>query len=248
MERTKIYFVSDAHFGVDSRETSAYRENLFVEWLEEIKNDAAELYLLGDIFDFWFEYKYVVPRGFVQVFVKLKELSESGVKIKYFTGNHDMWVFDYLPQIIGAELIRDSVIRKIGDKKFCIAHGDGLGKFDRKYNMMKWMFHNKFFQFLFRWIHPDLGCRLALWCSKTSRKKHILPRNPDYESEFLVRYARQVLENEHCDFFVFGHRHISFQYKLNEKSLFTNIGDWLFNFSYAVFDGETLKLMKFDKR
>ncbi len=245
MERAKTYFVSDAHFGADNSTTSEYREALFCKWLDTIKPDAAELYLLGDIFDFWFEYKYVVPRGFVPVMAKLKELSDSGVKIVYFTGNHDMWVFDYLPKVINAEIIRNPEVRTIGGKTFYMGHGDGLGRADHKYNAMKWMFHCRFFQFLFKWIHPDWGCKIALWCSKTSRKKHKL-YTPNYETEFLVKYARTVLETSHYDFFIFGHRHIPYQHQLDENTLFTNVGDWLFNFSYAVFDGEKLDLLKFD--
>ena len=178
LNRTKIYFVSDAHFGVDSQFTTKQREKFFVEWLDAIKVNASELYLLGDIFDFWFEYSYVVPRGFVIVLAKLRELSDAGVKIKYFTGNHDMWVFDYLPKVIGAELHTVPELREINGKKFYIAHGDGLGKYDRKYNLMKGMFHNRFFQFMFKWIHPDWGCRFALWCSHRSRLKHDLPETP----------------------------------------------------------------------
>ena len=246
LNRTKIYFVSDAHFGVDSQFTTKQREKFFVEWLDAIKVDASELYLLGDIFDFWFEYSYVVPRGFVIVLAKLRELSDAGVKIKYFTGNHDMWVFDYLPKVIGAEL--HTVLREIAGKKFYIAHGDGLGKYDRKYNLMKGMFHNRFFQFMFKWIHPDWGCRFALWCSHRSRLKHDLPETPDYEKEFLVMYSREVLKKEHFDYFVFGHRHIPYQYALDDSSLFTNIGDWLFNFSYAVYDGENISLQKHQVR
>ncbi len=248
LNRTKIYFVSDAHFGVDSQFTTNQREKFFVEWLDAIKVNASELYLLGDIFDFWFEYSYVVPRGFVIVLAKLRELSDAGVKIKYFTGNHDMWVFDYLPKVIGAELHTVPELREIAGKKFYIAHGDGLGKYDRKYNLMKGMFHNRFFQFMFKWIHPDLGCRFALWCSHRSRLKHDLPETPDYEKEFLVMYSREVLKKEHFDYFVFGHRHIPYQYALDDSSLFTNIGDWLFNFSYAVYDGENISLQKHQVR
>ena len=248
LNRTKIYFVSDAHFGVDSQFTTKQREKFFVEWLDAIKVDASELYLLGDIFDFWFEYSYVVPRGFVIVLAKLRELADAGVKIKYFTGNHDMWVFDYLPEVIGAELHTVPELREIDGKKFYIAHGDGLGKYDRKYNLMKGMFHNRFFQFMFKWIHPDWGCRFALWCSHRSRLKHDLPETPDYENEFLVMYSREVLKKEHFDYFVFGHRHIPYQYALDDSSLFTNIGDWLFNFSYAVYDGENISLQKHQVR
>ncbi|MCF0206517.1 MAG: UDP-2,3-diacylglucosamine diphosphatase, partial [Fibrobacter sp.] len=226
--------------------------------------------LLGDIFDFWFEYTKVVPRGFVLVIAKLRELADSGVKIKYFTGNHDMWIFDYLPKVINAELFRGPQEITIGGKAFYIAHGDEFSK-SKKYHLMKSMFANRFFQFLFKWIHPDLGCKIALHCSKSSRKKHIFPKNMDFEKENLVIQARQILEKKHFDFFVFGHRHIPYLYNLDTDfdadadfndnpndnlnhnrsgkrkgvSCVTNTGDWLFNFSYAVFDGERLELRKF---
>lgn len=250
MDRLKVYFVSDAHFGADSVMTSSERESLFIRWLDEIKNDATELYLLGDIFDFWFEYKCVVPRGFVLVLAKLNELAQNGVKIKFFTGNHDMWIFDYIPQIINAELIRKPEIINIGKHKFFIAHGDGLCKSERGYNLMKSMFSNRFFQFLFKSIHPDIGCRIALWCSKTSRNSHrknhnMNCKNFNPENELLVQFAKQKLKSDHYDFFVFGHRHVVYQYKLANNSLFTSIGDWLNNFSYAVYDGQSLQLQKY---
>lgn len=197
------------------------------------------------MFDFWFEYKYVVPKGYSRIFSKLKEMSENGIKIKYFTGNHDMWVYDYLPAEIGAELYRKPETREIDGKKFYIAHGDGLGGYDKKYNLLKKVFANKFLQFMFKCIHPDLGYAIALSCSKSSRKKHYFPTNINYEEEFLVKYSRTVLEKEHFDYFVFGHRHIPYQYNLAGDSLFTNIGDWLFNFSYVVYDNGNLNLIKY---
>jgi UDP-2,3-diacylglucosamine hydrolase len=245
-KKTKIYFVSDAHFGIDNGHTSAFREHLFIKWLDEIKSDATEIVLAGDIFDFWFEYKYVAPRGFAGIISKLREISDSGIKLSYFTGNHDMWIFGYLPEAIGAELIRGTIIREVNGKKIFIGHGDGLGPYDKQYNFLKNIFSSKFFQFLFKLLHPELSFRIALAWSSSSRKKHLYPKKIDFNEEWLVKYSKTVLENQHIDFFIFGHRHIPFQLNLNENCVFTNLGDWLFNFSYAVFDGETMELKKME--
>lgn len=244
--KTKIYFVSDAHLGIDNEYSSLFREDLLIKWLDEIKSDATEIILGGDIFDFWFEYKHVVPRGFSRLISKLREISDSGIKITYFTGNHDMWIFDYLPQAIGAELIRGTQIRQINDKFLFIGHGDGLGPYDKHYNFLKKIFSSKFFQFLFKLVHPELSFRIALAWSSSSRKQHNYPKEIDFNEEWLVKYAKTVLEQQHIDFFVFGHRHVPFQMKINENTVFTNLGDWLFNFSYAVFDGEKMELKKME--
>jgi UDP-2,3-diacylglucosamine hydrolase len=245
-DRTKIYFVSDAHFGIDAKYSSDFRENLMIKWLDEIKQDAAELILGGDMFDFWFEYKHLVPRGFASLFAKLRELSDNGIKITYYAGNHDMWTFGYIEQVTGAELIRGTQVREIGGKTFYIGHGDGLGPYDKRYNFLKKIFSSKFFQFLFRLIHPSITFRIAFAWSSSSRKKHRYRDKISFEEEWLVKYSRTVLESQPVDYFVFGHRHIPFQHPLSDKTLFTNLGDWLFNFSYAVFDGEKMELKKYE--
>ena len=245
-EKNKIYFVSDVHLGIDSEYSSEYRESLLIKWLDFIKSDASELILAGDIFDFWFEYKHIVPKGFHKIITKLRELSDSGIKITYFTGNHDMWIFGYLNTAIGAELIRGTQIREINGFKLFIGHGDGLGPYDKRYNFLKKIFSSTFFQFLFRLVHPSISFRIALAWSSSSRKKHKYDKPISYDKEWLVKHSRTVLEKEDINFFIFGHRHIPFQYKLSEQCLFTNLGDWLFNFSYAVFDGKNLELKRFE--
>ncbi len=245
--KNKIYFVSDVHLGIDGEYTSEFRELLLIKWLEQVKVDAAEIILAGDIFDFWFEYKHVAPRGFYRILAKLREISDSGIKLTYFTGNHDMWIFNYLPQAIGAELIRGTQIREVNGKKLFIGHGDGLGPYDKKYNFLKSIFSSRFFQFLFKLLHPELSFRIALKWSSSSRKSHKYPKKTDFNDEWLVMFSKKVLEKEHIDFFVFGHRHIPFQVKLGDNTVFTNLGDWLFNFSYAVFDGETMELKRMEK-
>lgn len=248
MIKKKRYYVSDAHLGVDAKYSSDEREALLIKWLDEVKEDAEEVNLVGDIFDFWFEYKHVVPVGFSEFFAKLKELSESGIKIKYYTGNHDMWIFDYIPKATGAELIRDVELLHIGGKKIYIGHGDGLGPYDKKYNFLKKIFSSSFFQFLFKLIHPEISFRIARAWSSSSRSKHRYPDKINFEDEWLVKYAKSVLEKEKVDFFVFGHRHIPFQTTIGEGSTFINLGDWLMNFTYAVFDGEKMDLLSYKSK
>jgi UDP-2,3-diacylglucosamine hydrolase len=247
-EKNKIYFVSDSHFGIDyDKYSSEFREELMLSWLDEIKSDALELHLCGDMFDFWFEYKYLVPRGFTRLFAKLRELSDLGVKLYYYLGNHDMWTFGYIEETIGAKIFKGVNLKEIDGKIFYIGHGDGLGPYDIKYNFLKKIFSSKFMQFMFRLVHPSISFRIATSWSSSSRKKHKYPKQVDFEKEWLVRYARTVLENQKIDYFIFGHRHIPFQYNLNANTLFTNLGDWLFNFTYAVYDGENLLLKTYEK-
>jgi UDP-2,3-diacylglucosamine hydrolase len=245
LKRVNRYFVSDAHLGVDSEYTSEQRENLLVKWLDEISKDALEVSLVGDIFDFWFEYKHVAPRGFSKLLAKLRELSDSGIKIKYYTGNHDMWVFDYLPKTIGAELIRTTEVLDVDGKQIFIGHGDGLGPYDKKYNFLKKIFSSNFFQFLFKLVHPEISFRIALAWSSSSRKQHHYPKNVDYNDEWLVKYAKSVLEKQHIDYFIFGHRHIPIKLDIDENTTFVNLGDWLMNFTYAVYDGKEMKLLSY---
>ena len=247
MQSGKIYFASDLHLGAPDEVSSAKREKLFVQWLDEIKKDTAEIYIIGDIFDFWHEYKTVVPKGFVRIQGKLAELTDAGIPIHVFTGNHDMWMFGYLEKELGVNIYKAPVQRTIYGKKFFIGHGDGLGPEDHGYKFIKKVFANSLCQFLFRWIHPDIGTRIAKYFSHTSRfsgeggeKKLEIFRGE--ENEWLVQYAKQKLKKEHFDYFVFGHRHLPLDIVLNEKSRYINTGDWLDYNSYAVFDGEKLEL------
>ena len=243
-KKTKIYFVSDVHLGSESRISSEQREILLLKWLDEIKEDASELYLLGDIFDFWFEYKYVVPKGFVRTLAKLRELHDKGIEIYYYTGNHDIWNFGYISEITGAIIKHGYEIKTIGNKKFFLGHGIGLGN-NKIDNFLIWFFNNSFFQFLFKMLHPYIAFKIATSWSKSSRKKHDYTKPIDYNEEFLVKYSKTILQKEHIDFFVFGHRHIPFQIEIGKDTVFTNIGDWLINFTYGVFDGEELKLERY---
>ena len=245
-KKKHIYFVSDAHLGAANYTDSLEREKLLVKWLNMVAENADEIYLLGDIFDFWFEYKRVVPRGFTRFLGTLATLSDKGIPIHFFTGNHYLWIGDYLPRETGVQIHREPISRTWNGVDFYIAHGDGLGPFDKKYKLLKKLFLCKPCHWLFSRIHPNFAIWFAHKWSANSRAKHYLPKTPDYESEWLVKYARIISEEKHYDNFVFGHRHIPYQYKLSDKSKVTNLGDWLINFTYAVFDGEELHLKKFD--
>lgn len=243
----KIYFASDLHLGAPDEQSSLQREKLFVHWLEEVRADASEIFIIGDIFDFWHEYKTVIPKGFVRIQGKIAEITDSGIPVHIFTGNHDLWMFGYLEKELGVKLHKQPIQRTFNGKKFLIAHGDGLGPGDRGYKFIKKVFNNRFCQFLFQWIHPDLGTRLASFLSRRSRygvsgKKHVLEEFKGEEEEWLVQFSREQLKREHFDYFIFGHRHLPLDISVAPGSRYINTGDWLDYNSYAVFDGEKLEL------
>lgn len=238
-----IYFLSDFHLGVPTYEASRAREAEVVAFLESIRPNCKELFLMGDIFDFWFEYRKVVPKGFVRLLGKLAQMSDEGIKIWFFKGNHDMWVFDYLTQEIGVEIISDEMEMQRNGKSFYLHHGDGLGPGDFKYKYLRKVFRSPLAQWLFARIHPNLGMSIANAWSRNSRavkagKESFLGA----EQEWLAQYAKDLLKHKHYDYFVFGHRHLALEIPLTADSTYVNTGDWLHAKSYAVFDGETLKL------
>lgn len=247
-EGGRIYFASDLHLGAPDPVSSAEREKRFIRWLDHIQEDLEALYLLGDVFDMWFEYKQVVPKGHVRLLGRLAEIADRGVPIHYFTGNHDMWIFNYLPDEIGMTLHRDPIEVDLKGKRFLLGHGDGLGPGDRGYKFMKRVFRNRISQWFYRWIHPDLGLPLAHFFSGTSRqageKGYLGEAN-----EWLVQYCKQKLEERSFDYFIFGHRHLPLDIELNDgpsSSRYINLGDWMSYNSYARFDGEELELRYFD--
>ena len=246
-ERTRIYIASDLHLGMKPRKESLERERSFVMWLEQIRCDARELWLLGDIFDYWFEYRKVVPRGFTRFLGKLATLSDEGVEIHIFTGNHDVWIFDYLPEEIGLTVHHEPVTRTWNNKRFLLGHGDGLLHSDRGYRFMQGIFRNRFLQWLYARIHPNGSIAFAQWWSKKSReKKGAYVAFLGEEKEHQVMFAKRILEKDPgINYFVFGHRHIAYQIRLSETSQVVCIGDWITNFTYAVFDGEELYLKRY---
>jgi len=243
----KTYFLSDSHLGVPSYMASLAREKLLVRWLDQAKQDALAIYLLGDIFDFWFEYRKVVPRGYVRLFGKLAELCDAGIPVHYFTGNHDMWSFDYFEKELGLTMHRTPVDAEIMGKRFHIGHGDGLGPGDKGYKLMKSIFSSAISQGLFAALHPRLGIGLAEYFSKKSR---IMNREQDEvflgeDKEWLILYAKEILKKQHVDFFIFGHRHLPVNLEIAPGSRYINTGDWVRHYSYAVFDGRQTKLLTF---
>lgn len=242
----KIYFVSDAHLGLHGYRNSRPREKKFVQWLDEIKPDAGEIFLLGDIFDFWFEYKKVVPRGFTRLLGKIAEITDSGIPVHFFTGNHDIWIFDYLPEETGMIIHRKPVEREFNGKKFFIGHGDGLGKGQTGYMILKFIFTNKILQWLFARLHPNFALWLGHGWSGTSRDaKGISVPYKGIDNEIMIQFAIEKLKARSYNYFVFGHRHIMLNIKLNDNCNYINLGDWIQNFSYGVFDGNTFELKKF---
>jgi len=246
-ENKKIYFASDQHLGAPTQEKSFLREQKFVKWLDEVKKDAAAIFILGDLFDFWFEYKTVVPKGFVRVLGKLAEIRDSGIPIYFFVGNHDLWMQDYFETELNIPIYRKPQEFTINQKTFLIGHGDGLGPGDKGYKRMKKVFTFPLFQWLFRWLHPDFGMRLGHYMSV---KNKLISGDEDAkflgeENEWLVQYCKQKLTQKHYDYFVFGHRHLPLEIALENHSKYINLGDWIRYYTYAVFDGEKVVLKKY---
>ena len=245
----KVYFVSDIHLGAPALKQNKERELLFVDWLKNVRNDASEIYLMGDIFDFWFEYKKVAPRGFVRVLGALADITDSGIPVHYFTGNHDFWIFDYLPQETGVTLHHDFLTKELNGKKFFLSHGDDLGERDKGYQFIKKLFRNRFAQWAYSQLHPDTAFKVAHNWSKQSR----LSKGGEglgflgEEKEEQIIFAKEILQKEHFDFFVFGHRHLAIDYPLNGSSRLIMLGEWFREFSYGVLEGQEFRIEKIDR-
>ena len=243
----KIYFVTDLHLGVPTLEDSHERELKLIRLLDSIKDNTEMLFLMGDLFDFWFEYKTVVPRSYTRLLGRLAQFVDDGIPVHLFAGNHDLWTFDYLQKEIGIQVHREPMVMTLKDKKFFLVHGDGRGPGDRGYKFLKRVFEGKLNQFLFRWIHPDAGIGLALRWSHNHRVKKLKKEaEGNYysviEETRLYKYAQQCIkENPEIDYFVFGHQHKPMQYKV-DNAVVTVVGNWIRDFTYAVFDGKEIQL------
>ena len=244
----KIYFASDLHLGIPNAEKSRIRELKFISWLDMVAKDAEEIHLMGDIFDFWFEYKSAIPKGFVRVLGKIAELTDAGIPVFWYRGNHDMWIFDYIPNELGVQMISNELIREFNGKRFFLHHGDGLGPGDHGYKLLKKVFRSKVCQWLFARLHPNFGIWLANKSSKTSRyaEPEFKKSYQGDDKEFLVQYCKEKLKDEHFDYLIFGHRHLPIDMKI-DQGRYVNLGDWIQYFTYAVFDGEELELRTYDK-
>ena len=247
-DNKKIYFASDQHLGAPTPEASFLREQKFVAWLNEIKEDAAAIFLLGDLFDFWFEYNTVVPKGFVRVLGKLAEIKDSGIPIYFFVGNHDLWMKDYFEKELNIPVYHKPQEFTFNNTSFFIGHGDGLGPGDKGYKRMKKVFTFPFFQWLFKWLHPDVGMKLGQYMSV---KNKLISGDEDAtflgeENEWLVQYCKRKLETKHCDYFVFGHRHLPLDIQLQKNSKYINLGDWIGHYTYGVFEDNKLALKNYN--
>ncbi|MGY5849307.1 UDP-2,3-diacylglucosamine diphosphatase [Salegentibacter sp. F14] len=242
----KIYFSSDNHLGAPNASESRPREIKFVKWLDKIKEDAGAIFLLGDLFDFWFEYKYAVPKGFIRVLGKLAEIKDSGIPVYFFVGNHDLWMRDYFKEELNIPVYHKPKEFEFNNKTFLIGHGDGLGPGDYAYKRMKKVFTNPLSKWLYRWLHPDLGIPLAQYFS-VKNKAISGVEDQEFlgeEGEWLIQYCRRKLEEKHYDYFLFGHRHLPLDILLGKTSRYINTGDWISHYTYAVFDGEKVSLKK----
>ena len=249
--KTSIYFASDFHLGIPDRISSLVREKKLIQWLDTIKKDAEAIYLMGDLFDFWYEYKTVVPKGYTRLFSKLAELTDKGIPVHFFKGNHDFWAFDYLNEESGVIIHDDFQEITLKGRKFFLAHGDGLGPGDKGYKFLKKVFLSKFNQFLFRWLHPDLGTKMGLYFSRGSRISNMIKQDKDEgyvlaEKEILLVFSREMAaKRPDIDYFVFGHRHIPSNIKISENASCIILGDWVTHFSYGKFDGDTFEVKQF---
>ena len=216
----KVYFLSDFHLGAPNAVESRKREDRLVRFLQDARKDASVIFIVGDIFDFWFEYKTVVPKGFVRILGTLAQMADEGIQLHIFTGNHDLWMQDYLSKELNAKLYFEPQQFTIQNKQFLIGHGDGLGPGDEGYKRLKKIFTNPICQWLFRWLHPDAGIQLANYFSRKSRAK---TGNADElflgeDKEWLIQFCRATLQQNYFDYFIFGHRHYPLVLKLNEKN------------------------------
>lgn len=245
MSNKKIYFASDIHLGLPTEHDDHYREKHFVKWLDMVKDDAKEIFLLGDIFDYWYEYRWVVPKGFTRFLGKVAEIVDSGIPVHFFTGNHDVWMFDYLPKELGVTVYRKPIVREFDGKRFFIGHGDGLGPGDTGYKLLKWAFTNRVLQWLYSRLHPNFTMWLGNKWSVSSRYSKEIAHKFRGEDELITKFARTNIKDKHYDFQIFGHWHSPLIYTIEENSEMVILGDWIVNNTYGVWDGESFSLLRF---
>ncbi len=244
----KVYFASDFHLGVPTPEASLKREKKIVRWLDQCSQDASAIFLVGDLFDFWFEYKTAVPKGYSRFLGKLAELTDAGIELVVFTGNHDMWMYGYFEREFNARVIHDPIQLFINDTKIYIGHGDGLGPGDKGYKFLKKVFRNPFFQWCFHWLHPDVGIGVAGYWSRRSRASQADETEKVFmgDDEWLWNYSREIEEKEHHDAYIFGHRHLPLDLEVGESSRYFNLGEWLSSYTYVIYDGTDFSLNTFE--
>lgn len=245
----KLYFASDFHLGVPTAAESLAREKDIVAWLESIRPDAQAIYLLGDIFDFWFEYRHAIPKGFIRLQGKLAELRDAGIPVTFFTGNHDMWMFDYFPTELGIPVFREPIELQVGTHRLVIGHGDGLGPGETGYKILKKFFNSALCQWLFARIHPNLGMRIAHYWSRKSRISN-MKREEHFkgeENEYLFTWCREQEEQSHRQYYIFGHRHLVLDLQVSPDCRYLNLGEWVHHKTYGVYDGQKAELKTFNR-
>lgn len=245
----KLYFASDFHLGAPNPQKSKSREQKIIRWLDTIADDAAGIFLVGDIFDFWFEYGEVIPKGFIPFISKISQLRDRNIPIFFFTGNHDLWMRDYFTRELGIPVYHQPIQILVAGKTFLIGHGDGLGPGDKSYKFLKKVFLNPLAIWLFRWFHPDLGVKLARTWSGHSRATNLTKDEGKFlgDDEWLWQYSKEIQASQHHDYYVFGHRHLPLELPVGKQSTYFNLGEWVSQYTYLVFDGEKPKLETFEK-
>lgn len=244
---SKFYFASDFHLGTPDSISSRERELRIIRWLDATVQDAAAIFLAGDLFDFWFEYRNAVPKGFTRFLGKLSELGDRGIPVHIFTGNHDMWMSGYLETECGVVVHTDPVVLNTGRHRLLVGHGDGLGPGDVAYKRLKKVFTSPVAQFLFRWLHPDIGIALAMRWSRSSRLSNEA-REEKFQGEdreFLLAWCRETEKRIHHDFYIFGHRHLPLDLEVGPASRYINLGEWVHYSTYVEYDGQRLELKSF---
>ncbi|WP_200976260.1 UDP-2,3-diacylglucosamine diphosphatase [Echinicola sp. 20G] len=248
-ENQKVFFASDFHLGAPDHQSSRKREDKIIRWLNNIEDEAAAIFLVGDLFDFWFEYDKVIPKGFIRFIGKIAQLRDKGIPIIFFTGNHDLWMREYFTKELGIPVYHNPINLEINHKRMLIGHGDGLGPGDTSYKFLKKVFTNKFCQKLFKWLHPDIGIAIAQKWSGSSRISNQAKNEDTFkgDDEWLWQYCKEVEEKMHFDYYIFGHRHLPLELKVGENSMYYNLGEWISQFTYGEFDGEKFSLKTFEK-
>jgi UDP-2,3-diacylglucosamine hydrolase len=248
LQGKKLFFASDFHLGAPNAQESKIREQKIIRWLDQIADEAAAILLVGDIFDFWFEYRQVIPKGFIPFISKISQLRDRGIPILFFTGNHDLWMKDYFTTELGIPVYHHPIELSVSGKKFLVGHGDGLGPGDQTYKLLKKVFTNPFAQWLFKWLHPDLGIGLAKAWSGHSRISNTAKNENHFlgDDEWLWQYCKEVESRFHHDYYVFGHRHLPLELAVGNSSTYYNLGEWVSQFTFLEFDGLAPKLQKFE--
>jgi UDP-2,3-diacylglucosamine hydrolase len=245
----KLFFASDFHLGAPNQLESKIRERRIIRWLDSISSDAEAIFLVGDIFDFWFEYDQVIPKGFIPFISKISQLRDQGILVFFFTGNHDLWLKDYFTNELGIPVFHDPILIQVNGKKILVGHGDGLGPGDQSYKTLKKIFTNPIAKWLFRWLHPDIGVKLAKAWSSRSRITNIKKNENQFlgDDEWLWQYSKEIEAVVHHDYYVFGHRHSPLELKVGDNSTYFNLGEWVTQNTYLQFDSKNAELIEFEK-